>query len=99
MSFIDSYKHRISILCNEHMVETLYLFGSAAKNTLNETSDVDFVVKFKTIDLANYFKNYMSLKNKLKDIFHREVDLLEEQTISNPYIKESIDGSKQLIYG
>jgi uncharacterized protein len=99
MSFIDSYQEKISLLCNEHMVEKLYLFGSAAKNTLNESSDVDFVVKFKTIDLANYFKNYMSFKNKLKGILHREVDLLEEQTISNPYIKESIDGSKQLIYG
>lgn len=99
MSFIDSYKQNISALCTEHFVDRLYLFGSAANNKLTDSSDVDLVVKFKHIDLANYFKNYSSFKHKLSLLFHRDVDLLEEQTISNPYIKKSIDNSKQLIYG
>lgn len=97
MSFIDPYKERISNLCQEH--ECLYLFGSALKNTLKESSDIDLLVKFKNIDLANYFKNYMSLKRKLSVLFRREIDLLEEKTISNPYLVGSIDTTKQLIYG
>jgi predicted nucleotidyltransferase len=100
MSFIDRYKDAVTTLCAEHLVDRLYIFGSAVNNQLTEKSDVDLVVRFKKrSDLANYFKNYMSLKNKLKDLFNREIDLLEEQAISNPYVKQSIDNSKQLIYG
>lgn len=99
MSYIDKYRDNISALCSEHLVDKLYLFGSASRNQLTDESDIDLVVKFKNIDLSNYFTNYMSLKNKLKHLFHRDVDLLEEQAISNPFIKKSIDQSKELIYG
>ena len=99
MGFADKYKDRIGNLCAEHLVDKLYLFGSATNDNFTENSDVDLMVKFRPIDLPNYFINYISLKTKLKELFNREVDLLEEQTISNPYIKASIDASKQLIYG
>ena len=98
MAFIDKYKKDINDLCSIHSVDKLYLFGSASKGKLNADSDIDLVVKFKSIDLKTYFSNYMSLKNALKHLFRREVDLLEEQAISNPFIKESIEQSKQLIY-
>ncbi len=99
MGYIDNYRESISSLCAEHLVDKLYLFGSATKNNLTDLSDIDMVVKFKPIALSGYFLNYISLKNKLKNLFQRDVDLLEEQAISNPYIKKSIDQSKQLIYG
>jgi predicted nucleotidyltransferase len=99
MSFIERYKEKVSILCGEHLVDKLYLFGSAAENSLNESSDIDLVVKFKNVELKNYFKNYMSFKRKLQNLFHREVDLIEEQTVLNPFFKESVESSKLLIYG
>lgn len=99
MTFIEAHKDKISKLCTKHFVDKLYVFGSAASNSLSESSDIDLVVKFKKVDLNNYFKNYMSFKNQLKKLFHRDIDLLEEQAISNPYIKESIENSKELIYG
>jgi predicted nucleotidyltransferase len=37
-------------------------------------------VKFRPIDLANYFDNYMALKEKLQKLVGREIDLVEEQT-------------------
>lgn len=99
MSFIDRYKKNIAALCMAHFVDKLYLFGSATNNSLTDASDVDLVVKFKHIEASHYFNNYSSFKSKLADLFRRKIDLLEEQTISNPYIKASIDNSKQLIYG
>ena len=33
------------------------------------------------------------------NVFGREVDLVEEQTIRNPYFRKSVDSTKQLIYG
>jgi predicted nucleotidyltransferase len=77
----------------------MYLFGSALNSNFNDKSDIDFLVKFKSIELSQYFENYMNLKENLKKLFGREVDLLEEQTLKNPILIQSINKSKELIYG
>jgi predicted nucleotidyltransferase len=56
-------------------------------------------VKFKSFDLKLYFINYIDLKNKLKNLLYREIDLVEEQTLKNPYLISSIEENKELIYG
>jgi uncharacterized protein len=57
------------------------------------------IVDFTDVDLYNYADNYFELKDSLERIFNREVDLMEEKAIKNPYLKQSIDSSKQLLYG
>lgn len=49
--------------------------------------------------MSQYFENYMNLKENLKKLFGRKVDLLEEQTLKNPILIKSINKSKELIYG
>ena len=80
-------------------VEKMYLFGSALNSNFNKTSDIDFLVKFKSIELSKYFDNYMDFKDNLEKLFGREVDLVEEQTLRNPILINSINKSKELIYG
>lgn len=86
-------------LCESHYVDKMYLFGSAATNNLKKSSDIDFLVKFKHFDLAKYFENYVSLKENLSKLFNRKIDLIEEQAIKNPILVNSINKSKELIYG
>jgi len=57
------------------------------------------LVRFKPIELAEYFENYMNFKESLKNLLGREVDLLEEQTLKNPILIKSINQSKELVYG
>lgn len=38
-------------------------------------------------------------KFSLEDIFKRDIDLLEDKAIKNPYLRKTIDSSKQLNYG
>jgi hypothetical protein len=66
---------------------------------MNKNSDVDILVKFTDMNLYHYFDNLLSLKDSLESIFNRPVDLLEEQAIKNPYLKNSIDNNKKLLYG
>ena len=80
-------------------VEKMYLFGSVLTPSFNNRSDIDFLVKFKDIDLATYFDNYMNFKSNLENLFGREVDLVEEQTLKNPILINSINKSKELVYG
>jgi predicted nucleotidyltransferase len=89
----------IQTLCEKHHVEKLYLFGSAAKGTMTEGSDVDLLVKFKEMKTTEYFENFLVLKNELQGVFGRKIDLVELQTLKNPVLIDSINQSKELIYG
>lgn len=99
MILIEKNRKIINELCENHNVDRLYLFGSAIGTSLNKNSDIDFLVRFKEIDLAKYFENYMALKDKLTKLFKRDIDLVEEQTLKNPILIQSINNSKELIYG
>jgi len=90
---------RVKSLCKKHKVEKLYLFGSATNDTFSENSDIDFLVKFNVSDLSLYFDNYISFKEKLGKLFKRDIDLVEEQTLKNPILINSINKNKELIYG
>jgi uncharacterized protein len=99
MNLIDNNIDNVKRLCAAHNVETMYLFGSALNSGFNAESDIDFLVKFKPIDLMAYFENYMSFKESLKKLLGRDVDILEEQTLRNPILINSINKNKELIYG
>jgi predicted nucleotidyltransferase len=68
-------------------------------NKFQSDSDIDFVVDFTGVDLYDYADNYFDLKYLLENLFKRDVDLLEDKAINNPYLRQSIDSRKQLIYG
>ena len=96
---IDNHIESLKRLCNIYNVDKMYLFGSALTSNFTEKSDIDFLVKFKPIELSQYFENYIDFKQNLQSLFGREVDLLEEQTLRNPILIKSINRSKELIYG
>ena len=99
MKNIDFNIENLNKLCINYNVEKMYLFGSVLNSNFNKDSDVDLLVKFKDIELAAYFDNYINFKEKLVELFGREVDLLEEQTLRNPILIKSINSSKELVYG
>lgn len=56
-------------------VQSLYLFGSTARDEAAETSDVDILVEFVPEACAGLFELY-DLKTHLEALLRREVDLL-----------------------
>jgi len=99
MNLIERNIDKIRDLCSRHKVRSLFAFGSVLTERFGKNSDVDLVVDFQGVDLYEYADNYFDLKESLEKLFKRDVDLLEEKAIKNPYLKQSIDSSKQLIYG
>ena len=99
MNEVERHIQSIKNLCINHRVDKLYIFGSILGNNFNEKSDIDFVVKFKNIELLKYSDNYFDFKFSLEDLLHRPIDLLEEPAIKNPYFIASLNESKKLIYG
>jgi predicted nucleotidyltransferase len=99
MGIIEKNVEDLKKLCILYNVDKMYLFGSALTDNFNNESDIDFLVKFKSIDLSIYFDNFLGLKENLEKLFGRKVDLTEEQTLRNPILIKSINSSKELVYG
>ena len=99
MNIVERNIDRIKRLCNEYKVAKLYLFGSALSDKFNNESDIDFIVTFRDVELIEYADNYFDFKFSLEDLLQRQIDLLEEKSIRNPFLKKSINSSKRLIYG
>jgi len=99
VNIIDQNIDQIRNLCAKHKVAKLFVFGSALSGRFKKNSDIDLIVDFREVELYDYADNYFDLKFELEKIFNRPVDLLEDKAINNPYFRQSIDASKQLIYG
>ena len=98
MNLIERNIDTVVTLCKQHKVKELYIFGSILTPGFNETSDIDFLVKFDNVDILEYFDNYMNFKEKLEALLGRQIDLLENQAIRNPVFRKVLDRDKKLIY-
>lgn len=99
MNFFSNYLPRIITLCKKHKVKRMFAFGSVLTNRFTDKSDIDLLVDFEGVKLEDYADNYFDLKYALESLLGRDVDLLENKTIRNPYLKESIDTTKVQLYG
>jgi len=99
MKALSIYRHQINALCANHKVKSLYAFGSVLTPNFNADSDIDLIVDFDEIDVKDYADNYFDLKFALQKILNRPVDLLEQQAIKNPYFKQVVNETKELVYG
>ena len=99
MKIIDKNIDKIKSLCNKHKVTRLFVFGSILTENFKKSSDIDLLVDFAGVDLYDYADNYFDFKTSLEKLLKRQIDLLEDKAVKNPYLRKSIDSSKQLIYG
>ena len=106
IEIIRNKKEALDLVCKNHYVKSLYLFGSAVTNHFTINSDLDFLYK---IDIENfegwesgsfdYLDNLLSLEKNLIAMFNKKIDLIPDTIISNKYLRDKINSTKQLVYG
>jgi predicted nucleotidyltransferase len=99
MNELSKNINQIQRLCDKHNVNTLFAFGSVLTDDFYADSDVDLVVDISSDDPLVYSDNYFGLKFQLEQIFNRQIDLLEQKAIKNPFLKQQINKTKVLLYG
>jgi uncharacterized protein len=90
---------KIKMLCSNHNVKNLFAFGSVCSDEFSNRSDIDLLVSFQPMDFGDYADNYFELADKFEKLFNRHVDLVKENSLSNPYFIKSLNNSKILLYG
>jgi uncharacterized protein len=83
--------------CGRWKVAELALFGSVLRDDFRSDSDVDVLVSFAPDACWGLF-DLIKMQDELKDIFGREVDLVEREGIHNPFRRRSILSNMQVVY-
>ncbi|WP_302799962.1 nucleotidyltransferase family protein [Parabacteroides goldsteinii] len=90
---------RFTSICREHGIKSLYAFGSSVTDRFNpDTSDIDLLVELEEMEPLERGEMLLSLWDKLEAFFHRKVDLLTQKATHNPFLLESINATKLLLY-
>lgn len=89
---------QIKALCATNKVISLFAFGSVTTDRFSPESDIDLIVDIEDIDPISYSDNYFNLKFELEHLLKREIDLLEQKAIKNPYLQQQIEKTKVLVY-
>jgi predicted nucleotidyltransferase len=99
MKITEKNIERIKQLCKEYRVKNFSVFGSVLNDSFSSDSDIDFIVDFDENDPIKYTDLYFGLKDKLEKTLKRQIDLIEERGIKNPFFRKEIEESKVVIYG
>lgn len=99
IKLIEGRLNEIIALCKVHRVKSIALFGSAAKGSMHENSDIDFLVQFSDeIDVLDYADNYFSFLEQLENLMGKKIDLVSRKSLKNPILIEEIDRTKVDLY-
>jgi predicted nucleotidyltransferase len=81
---VEDIIEQVSRICRKHHVEHLALFGSYAKGTYTEYSDLDFII-YGNVDMD-------ALREEIDEIMTlKKIDLFEYDLCQNQYLREDMD--------
>lgn len=90
----------LKTLCKRYKVKSLYAFGSVNTPHFTDNSDIDLLIDFEPdVSIEEYTDYFFLLREKLAELFKREIDLVTRRSLSNPFFIEDVEQSKQLLYG
>jgi uncharacterized protein len=83
--------------CERFRVRRLDAFGSTARGTANESSDVDLLVEFEEPE-RGLTQRFFGLLHYLEDNLGCEVDLLTSASLRNPYFRKRVMRERISLY-
>ena len=95
---IEEHKQVIERICRDLRVKRLDLVGSASRDDFQpDRSDIAVLVEFDGMD--RLFDRYFDLKIRLEQHLGRQVDVIQERAVRNPYVRRSLNRDRVRIYG
>jgi len=97
---IEKHRESLTALCQRYGVLRLEVFGSAARGADFDPakSDADFLVEFDRTSGLSALDQFLGFSEALERLLGRPVDLVEASAVRNPYVRATIERSKELIY-
>lgn len=94
---IDIPQSAIAQFCRRWCITELALFGSVLRSDFRPDSDIDVLVTFAPNAPWSLW-DFMTMKEELEAIFGRRVDLVERRALRNPFRRQAILSSNEVVY-
>jgi uncharacterized protein len=88
---------RLAEFCRRWKIAELSLFGSVLREDFRPDSDVDVLVRFAPDAPWSAF-DLVTMRDELAALVGREVDLVEQDALRNPFRRAAILRDKRVIY-
>jgi len=97
--YLNQKLPEIITVFKENNIKNAYAFGSVCGEDFSNQSDIDLLINFDTkLSALERGENWWNLFFALEDILKRDVDLLTENSLKNPYFINYLNKSRVLIY-
>jgi len=87
----------IADFCRRWRVTEFALFGSAVRDDFGPESDVDVLVRFEP-DAGWSLFDLVTMQDELQDLFGRTVHLVEAEGLRNPFRRDEIMRTREVVY-
>ena len=88
---------KIKDFCRKWKIKEFSLFGSVLREDFRPDSDIDVLVSFEEkVGWSLY--DVVDMKYELKAIFCRDVDIVEQGAVRNPFRRRSIMTNREIFY-
>ncbi len=96
---IEKLPKVIDIL-KKYKIIRAYAFGSVCSDRFNDNSDIDLLIAFQeNLDPLYRGQSIWDMEDELKLTLNRDIDLLTETQLKNPFFIKELNETKIQIYG
>lgn len=85
---VNEIKERIAPIAEKYRLKAVYLFGSYARGTADENSDIDLLIDTEGSGLDTLFK-LGALYDELSTALCKEIDMVTVSSLEQPAVRES----------
>lgn len=93
----ESLLKQVRAFCARWKVSEFSVFGSALRADFTRESDVDVLVTF-CADAPWSYWEWPDMIGDLERIFGRRVDLVEQKSLTNPFIRHRVLSTRRVLY-
>ena len=101
---MDELMKKVKPIAEKHELNTVYIFGSYARNEADENSDVDIMINREGSKIRSLW-DMGGLYNDIKEELEKEFDLITEESLQQddvknrtPWFFETVHKDKVMIY-
>lgn len=96
-SSIKIPEEKVRLFCQKWKIIEFALFGSVLRDDFKPDSDIDVCVTFAS-DAHPSLYDLALMEEELKEIFNRNVDLVEKASLRNPFRRKEILKNMEIVY-
>lgn len=94
---IDIPENQIAAFCRKWKIREFSLFGSVLRNDFGPDSDIDVLVQLEK-DAPWSLMEWVEMIEELRQMFGRNVDLVDKDAMRNPFRRHHILNSREVLY-